>query len=208
MDSCCLCSKLASNTENEIWDRPLLETENFVAVPSLGSLVPGWLLLVPKNHFLCMGALPLDLAAEMHAIKQELVSKVSDEYGSVCVFEHGPSNAHHRVGCGVDHAHTHIVPIEFDLPQAAMTFMPVNAFWREHATWHDCREAFLGQHDYLYVEQPLGKGLIALNDNFGSQVFRKTIAARLGVPNEFNWREHPHVDVIAATVRRWSDARL
>ncbi len=207
MSSCCLCSKLGLQTPDEIWDQPLLETENFVVIPSLGSLVPGWVLVVPKRHFLCMGALPPDLAAEMDSIKTRVVFIALAKYGSACVFEHGPSQADLRVGCGVDHAHTHIVPLAFDLARAAKDFMPANALWRENATWDDCRQAFRDQHDYLYVEQANGAGLIAVHNNFGSQIFRKAIASHLGVPQQFNWREHPHIDVINDTVRRWSDAR-
>jgi ATP adenylyltransferase len=207
MSSCCLCSKLGLQTPDEIWDQPLLETENFVVIPSLGSLVPGWVLVVPRRHFLCMGALPQDLVAEMDSIKVRAVSTVSAEYGSVCVFEHGPSGANHQVGCGVDHAHTHIVPVDFDLAGAAEAFMPGDVRWHENAAWGDCRKAFLDQSDYLYLEQANRPSLIATHDNFGNQVFRRAIAAQMGIPQQFNWREHPRIDVIGDTVRRWSDAR-
>ena len=206
MISCCLCSKLSSGMQNEVWDKPLLETKNFVVLPSLGSLVPGWLLLIPKTHFVCMGALSPDLATEMDRLKQHLALQVSTEYGNACVFEHGPSRANKSIGCGVDHAHVHVVPVGFDLAEAARVFMPNDAAWRRHATWNDCQTAFAQGHDYLYVEQPLGSGVIAVDDDFGSQVFRKAIAAHLGELEKFNWRDYPRLDLIATTVRRWNDA--
>jgi hypothetical protein len=46
MSVCCLCSNLVSENSNEVWNRPLFESANFVVLPSLGSLVQGWLLLV------------------------------------------------------------------------------------------------------------------------------------------------------------------
>ena len=35
----------------------LYETENFAVIPSLGSIVEGWLLIIPKKHYLSYGYL-------------------------------------------------------------------------------------------------------------------------------------------------------
>ena len=58
MADCILCSELAVSAEKAPWSAPLVETENFVVVPSLGALVEGWLLIVPKAHHISYGALP------------------------------------------------------------------------------------------------------------------------------------------------------
>ena len=205
MSACCLCSNLVSKNSNEVWNKPLFESANFVVLPSLGSLVQGWLLLVPKKHFICMGALPDDLAREMEYMKRTITARLSLKYGAVCAFEHGPSALDHKVGCSVDHAHLHMVPLNFDLTRAATRFMPPDAEWVE-ATWEDCRAAFEKREDYLYLEQPVGVGRIALHSNFGSQIFRKAIASRLGVPGEFSWRDYPQVEVIQETIRAISSS--
>ncbi len=38
------------------WDQVLLETANFVVVPTIGAIVEGWLLVVSKEGLVCMGA--------------------------------------------------------------------------------------------------------------------------------------------------------
>jgi diadenosine tetraphosphate (Ap4A) HIT family hydrolase len=202
MSTCRLCSNLVSDSSNKAWNTRLFESANFVALPSLGSLVEGWLLLVPKEHFISIGALPTALASEMELIKHEIASSVERQYGSVCVFEHGPSAANHNVGCSVDHAHLHIVPIGFDLAAAAAPFMPPDASW-SNATWKSCRAAFEEGQDYLYLEQPIGNGRITVHDDFGSQVFRRAIASRLGVPEQFSWREYPAIETVARTVQHF-----
>ena len=200
MGACCLCSDINARGSAEIWNKPLFESPNFAVFPSLGSLVEGWLLVIPKAHFLCIGALPDDLTTELEALKQQISAAICAKYGHVCAFEHGPRSASRKVGCTVDHAHVHIVPVSFDLAKAASKFMPPDAVWIV-ATPESRRAAFLSRQDYLYLEQPIGSPRIALHDNFSSQIFRKAIASTLGVPEQFSWREYPQTEIILRTIR-------
>jgi ATP adenylyltransferase len=205
MKSCCLCSTLASPATRPVWDTPVHESSNFVALPSLGSLVEGWLLLVPREHYISMGALPVGLVPEMEEMKTQLGEQVRSGFGEVCVFEHGPAFASRKVGCSVDHAHLHIVPLTFDIEEAARPFMPHDSEW-SRASWNECREAHLAGRDYLYFEQPLGLGCISTHSDFGSQVFRKAIASQIGRPDDYNWREFPELDKVAATINVFDHA--
>lgn len=205
MKTCCLCSISASVAPRESWDNPVFESRNFIAVPSLGSLVEGWLLLVPKEHLLSIGALPEELVGEMEDMKAKIIAHVRKEYGEICLFEHGPASASGKVGCSVDHAHLHIVPLTVDIAEAARPFMPYDSVW-SRASWKDCREAHLAGRDYLYFEQPIGYGRISTHRDFGSQVFRKAIASQIGRPDEFNWREHPELDTVARTISVFAHA--
>ncbi len=199
MTICRLCSDFLLEGPVEAWNKPLFESPNFVVLPSLGALVEGWLLLVPKKHFICMGALPDSVASEMQEMKHFICSVLQQYYGQVCTFEHGPSRANLSVGCGVDHAHLHIVPVAFDLASAVTSFLPEDAFWSE-AGLEECRDAFGRCEDYLYLEQPIGAGRIAAHQGFGSQLFRRAIATRIGALNQFNWREYPQLPNVAATI--------
>jgi Diadenosine tetraphosphate (Ap4A) hydrolase and other HIT family hydrolases len=167
--------------------------------------VEGWLLLVPKQHFISMGALPEELADELEDMKAKVSAHVRSAYGEVCVFEHGPAFASGKVGCSVDHAHLHLVPLSFDLSEAARLFMPQDSEWSK-ASWRECREAHLAGKDYLYFEQPAGYGSISMHTDFGSQVFRRAIASQIGRPDAFNWREHPELDTITRTINVFAHA--
>jgi len=196
MSSCQLCARDISKP----WNAPLLESPNFVVLPSLGALVEGWLLIVPKRHFVAFGELPDSLIAELLDLKVATSEIISRVYGTVCAFEHGPSKAGCSVGCGVDHAHMHLVPLQFDLAAAAAPHIPGKSRWFK-ANLADCRRTFLERYDYLYLEQPLGRGRIFSADRLGSQVFRRAIADRLGIPEQYNWRSHPQLPTIEKTIQ-------
>jgi hypothetical protein len=85
------------------------------------------------------------------------------------------------------------------LRAAAQTFLPPGLEWTA-AGFEECRQAFERGQDYLYVEQPLGKGLLAVHDDFGSQLFRRAIANHMGLGDEYNWREYPQITNIVRTV--------
>lgn len=140
----------------------------------------------------------------MNAFRRVLEAALTECYGSVVAFEHGPSKARLSVGCGVDHAHLHLVPVSFDLAMSVSPMLPGGATWKP-AGIEECRNAHRLGKDYLYVEQPIGSGRIATGD-MGSQLFRRVIASQIGDPDEYNWREHPHIDNVMATIttiRAW-----
>src|SRR5260221_4771447 len=115
---CCFCSFAATGVPGP-WDEVVYETDRFLVLPTKGSLVPGWLLVAAKRHAICAGA----LSAAEHDELRECVSVAKDlvasKFGSPTVFEHGPSEEHTALGCGIDHAHIHVVPLQFSLKAAA-----------------------------------------------------------------------------------------
>jgi ATP adenylyltransferase len=133
-------------------------------------------------------------------VKREVSASLLRQYQHLAIFEHGPSSPNGSVGCSVDHAHLHFVPIDFDLLAAAKPFLPAGTNWSS-ATWEDCRDAHVNGNDYLYLEQPHDSGQIASGSSFGSQIFRRAIAAQIGVPEQFNWRQHPNFENIARTIQ-------
>jgi len=199
MSECCLCSNLVAGRQRHRWDEPLFFSANFLALPSLGSIVEGWILVVPKKHFLSIGAMPADLANEMMDFRARVAEYLTPKYGALCAFEHGPSSLKRQVGCGVDHAHLHLVPIGFDLISAARPYLPRDIQWSD-ADLYKCRSAFAQGRDYLYVEQLFGHARIAVHDEFGSQIFRKAIASQLGVPDRYSWRDYPQHENITRTI--------
>jgi ATP adenylyltransferase len=195
MRTCQLCDTDSAKT----WNVSLMDSPNFRVLPSLGALVEGWLLLVPKNHFLSMGALPSSLVPEMEEFKAAVAIRLSRIYGPVSAFEHGPGEEQRKVGCGVDHAHLHIVPLDFDLLAAAAPFLPADSRWGK-ASFANCQSAAHAGDDYVYLEQPLGQGWMIRHKGLGSQLFRRAVAARMGAPNEFNWRTNLKMENVRATI--------
>src|SRR5438045_3937670 len=87
-----ICQLPGSRKSPYPWDQVLLETHNFVAAPTLGAIVEGWLLLVPKRHCLSVGTLPEAYRTELMRLKDELWSVLEEAYGPVAAFEHGSSS--------------------------------------------------------------------------------------------------------------------
>jgi diadenosine tetraphosphate (Ap4A) HIT family hydrolase len=199
--ACSLCHKISASSA-QFWNVPLFESSSLTVVPSVGALVEGWLLIVPKTHAISSGALPKHLARDLYTMTRFVYESVSFIYGTACIFEHGAVARGRAVGCGVDHAHVHVAPVECDLVAAVSPLSPTEVRWRDADMVESCREAFEAGDDYLYVEQALSQGKIAQGPLFGSQLFRRAIAANAGVEEQFNWRDFPQIPTVEATVKK------
>ena len=82
---CDICSELQkdqkayfySTYESSISNRIIHETENLHVIPSIGQIVEGYLLIVPKNHYLSIGQMPANLIAEVEETKEYLYKHIS-----------------------------------------------------------------------------------------------------------------------------------
>lgn len=186
------------------WDQPIFYSTNFVAIPSLGSLVEGWLLVVPRKYALCVGALEDGLFDELQDFTDHVSGHLQSVYGPVTLFEHGPSHRHSQVGCGVDYAHLHLVPLptSCSLIDGALALAP-HLEWTRTLGLRDTRRYYDRGCPYLYLEQPVGtRPVIASSSRIPSQLFRKVIAANLGRPDEYDWKLYPEHEQIAAGLER------
>lgn len=201
MKVCTLCFDHEPISGIEVWNEPLYATPNFFVVPSLGALVEGWVLIVPREHCISFGALPDALHEEFFDVKETVAAELESRYGALCVFEHGPSQSHQKVGCTVDHAHLHMLPFADDLPMMARSLLPPNAIWRR-GNLRDCQNAFQSRQDYLYVEKRGEEGHVILHPHFESQIFRRAIATHLNMPDQFDWRSNPQIENVLRTIRQ------
>jgi ATP adenylyltransferase len=183
----------------EIFNEILFETKNFKVIPSLGSLVEGWLLIVPKDYYLCFGKIKSkELNDELNYLIDHVTQIIKNEYGNYIIFEHGPIEELTLVGCGVDYAHIHIVPIELDLST-------INSISKSSWNWDAASgiEDSISFHDngipYIYFQDNFGSKYIGTSSKIPSQFFRRIISDILGVPEKFNWKEFYLLDNISAT---------
>jgi len=206
MTKCKICDALKVRVGGEPWNEPLIETRNFVVIPSLGALVEGWVLVVPKEHCISLGALRAEFRGEAQEVEERTRAVLRQRYEKpIVAFEHGPSAENHGTGCGVDHAHLHLVPLACDLLSFVEPFVPASLEWKA-CNWEDLEQAHVHGLDYLYL-RPDGKtALMAVCEDFGSQVFRKAVASFLCMESEFSWREFPQMERVAQTIGTLSDA--
>lgn len=188
------------SSSDNLWNEPILTTEHFVVLPSIGAIVEGWLLIAPRDPVLSIGALGGIWDDELSELKKYLVSVLTRQYGPVSVFEHGPAQIGSVVGCGVDHAHLHLVPTRIDLLAYARKLSP-------KTVWTPCRnpnqlvDAHRDGFSYLYLEQPLycPESVISVGSSILSQFFRRIIAEGAGKAEQWDWKQYPFMDNVHAT---------
>jgi diadenosine tetraphosphate (Ap4A) HIT family hydrolase len=183
------------NLENTIID----ETQSFAVIPSLGSLVPGWLLIIPKRRILNCAMLTENERSELKGLIDRLALALRCFRGRVFVFEHGSTQQGSLIGCGVDQAHLHIVPLEFNLLEVASKADGV--LWGAN-TQGNVLEFIKGRDDeYVAIhEYSSNRNIIGRPLNQTSQWVRKVIAAKLDHADEWDYRNTSKQDVIAATI--------
>lgn len=128
-ENCIFCNELRRGylkLGKKNWGcRVLHSTDNFVVLPALRQIVEGYVIIVPREHVLSIGAgigetraIHLELGALMGRVGLVLTSC----YRTPIFFEHVAVNKYFRGNC-VDHAHMHVVPADIDLhPELSAAF--------------------------------------------------------------------------------------
>jgi ATP adenylyltransferase len=195
---CFMCSELHQESR-ELWNEPLLSTEHFVVVPSLGAMLPGWLLIVPREHQLTISECSSQVYEELEELKSETTLLLESTYETgVVEFEHGPNRPNLRVGCSVDHAHLHAVPVAENLLDSAITMFPDIQWQRTNGT---AMFGDVGGRSYLYFSDQSRNEYLSTSNQLPSQMFRQVIAELIGRPNEWNWRAFPCIDQATETAQ-------
>lgn len=182
-------------------DRPLMVRPDWLLAPTLGAIVPNWLLLIPRDSIL-----NFRVWGDSHAQSPEnLVNDVRQHLGlskdEIIWFEHGPRIVGTVTGCGLDHAHLHILvrpPFGFEA-FAEMARSLSQLEWSVGASEGAyCKLA--GDRSYLVAGS--GDQTIMAQDveMVGSQFFRRVVGSLVDAGNAWDYRQYPHVDHIAETI--------
>ena len=203
---CDFCDEFAGGQLNAFADRysdvlstrALLNTGTFCVFPSIGQLVEGYLLISPLEHYSTLADMPDHLLAGIAALHGDVCSVASAEYGPCISYEHG---AHPETGggCGVYHAHLHVVPLgkhvdPVDALTAELPFERIDDLL-------DLRRA--QGRSYLYYEDLSERRYLFRADNLPSQYLRRLLARTLGL-SAWNWRECRKEGALVSTITRLS----
>ena len=197
------------------WDQVLAENSGFVTFPSIGALVPGWMLVVPRRRVLSLRELSsaeweslTELAREVSKAQEAFPGEVFELPpgtdpplpGEVFMFEHGNTVEGGPVGCGVDHAHLHLVPLAFDLLAEARAGSDAEVEWLECQS-SEFSSLIPASGEYLAIWRPRdGAGLVGSFRNPQSQWIRRVIAAKLGKGDAWDYKAHPGMENLHQTV--------
>jgi len=184
-----------------LWDREILRTERFVALPSAGSLVAGWTLVVPRRPMLNLSQTDAEERQELGAIATRIADQLSTRGQEVYFFEHGSRAVGSLTGCGVDQAHLHIVPLPFDLITAVTARAEAGIAWRNARETTQPLNALPAYGEYVALwSRGDRRTMVGAVTVPVSQWIRRVIADELGIGAEWNYQSHPQTNRVRETL--------
>ncbi|HXZ41189.1 MAG TPA: HIT domain-containing protein [Terriglobales bacterium] len=202
MVNCPFCRELQSGRlpdfcDAEIDSRILHETNRFVVLPDISPLVPGHVMIVPKAHILCYGAIEATAWDEFLGIVNAARAIIKQYYGPPVILEHGTSPLA-PVADHVTHAHLHIVPADIDIRDSFLNFNTTTI-----ASLSDLSHWAARNEEYLYFESCAGERMVADRIvNIKRLFIRSEVARRIGIPDPlWDWRRHILSDNLRSTVK-------
>jgi diadenosine tetraphosphate (Ap4A) HIT family hydrolase len=179
---CCFCAELAQGKmpdefveKSGIVNRVISESENFVAVPSISPLSPGHVLVVSKQHITSLSQLEQGAVGDLCAFADGLIEAVTANFRRPILFEHGVGRG--KVGgCGVNHAHLHIVPLQEGIGERVQSTLFNHFCFRETTTLEDFLQKGDGINSYLIFGLDKHKMFYCFDESVPSQFVRRILA--------------------------------
>jgi ATP adenylyltransferase len=183
-----------------LYNTVLRETDTMVVTPTLGSIIPNWVLAIPKRH----AANAAHWAQNQCNAPLSAIKNIARSFGrdprDIVWFEHGATEAGSIVGCGVDHAHIHILltpPFSFEqLSEEVQADADLGWSLRNgcaYAAIDSSRSYFVAGHGEQFL-------LAQSVESAGSQFFRKAIARVVHRNAAWDYRCHPHMENVTETI--------
>ncbi len=183
------------------YNRVLLDFEKYVVAPTLGSILPKWFLLIPKCDYSNLNDFVDNERVDVPSMIESVLNELDCSPERALWFEHGAKEMGSKIGCGVDHAHLHLlIDVPFSLDDlAAVTEGALGGKW-SHFEGELDYELISNEQPYLaassyhssIIHQPVGA--------IGSQFFRRAIARLAGIPNEWDYRSFQHLDNVRDSI--------
>lgn len=192
----------AASGPDELCDKEIDATEGFSVIPSKGSLVSGWTLIVPKKQSISLKTLGAPLRRELVDFAEIVEAKLCKLYaGKVIVkFEHGPCSYNSLTGCGVDQAHLHLVPLNAGIENEIYAKSgDLNWFEVDNV---DPWKTLNSTSDY-YLIWIDNKCYVSYPKQITSQFFRRIIADFVSKPDEWDYKTNPQYHNVNDTIERF-----
>lgn len=177
----------------------ICESEHATAFPSLGALLEGWVLIAPREHVIALSELDGDGWRDVALLADRVNMAIQAAYGPTVMFEHGAAGIHRTAGCGVDHAHLHIVPWTGNLREQIATTPDLPSFiWQRAGRRPGAREG----KDYIWLHDHTGTW-VTYDSELPSQVVRQAISNARAM-TWWDWKHDLRMDISDATRNRLS----
>ena len=180
-------SRFAKIYSSLVPSRIIANRNGFIAIPTIGQLFTGSLLILPIEHFETIAELPRTLRTALMEFCAELTHWIR-LLGHPILFEHGARGCTGQ-SCGIYHAHIHLLPVPSEL---YLSDLLPEAFYEERSL--DRALISLETSDtYLLCIDTSGRvgyideDLVKLS-RYQSQYFRKKLANHFHLTSHWDWR--------------------
>jgi hypothetical protein len=147
-------------------------------LPTVGMMVPGYLLVTTQEHVLSMGDLGTRHLEELGPWLDAVRSLLAPHFGQYLTFEHGSSVADRTWAC-IEHAHLHLIPLAGQLSERLRGAAP----WKVLPDFADLASYGGASYAYLHVS---GAHLALAEPSLGSQWIRREAGACLD-RDDWDW---------------------
>ncbi len=186
---------------NNITTYILKETTNFRIVADHAPLVEGHLLIIPKQHYACYGAVPAELDDELLSLKQEVRLFFARYYASPVYWEHGVFRQ------TVFHAHLHCFPF------GDLGYVPdPKRHWQSVHSQADIRDWYNKNGHYFYMEDNQQALLFSANMDDYIYIIKDVLGAGVAARNEqarpplsSQQRQHDGKPLIKSLATKWQE---
>lgn len=189
-------------------DQEILRTDRLVAVPSAGALVAGWTLIVPRRPMLNLASATGEERSAIQFAANQIAGQLAQNGEQIWLFEHGSRNVGGIMGCGVDQAHLHVVPLNFDLGAAIARRSGDDIVWKVAAESDSPLDSLPATGEYIaFWNMADRRPNVGMVRRPVSQWVRRVIADELGIGAEWDYRSHPQKVRVQQTLQRLAPLR-
>jgi diadenosine tetraphosphate (Ap4A) HIT family hydrolase len=177
----------------------------FVAMPTIGQVFPGTILVMPVEHWERFSDLPDSMLMRLCPFLDQLGQSIAAAFERpqpVVMFEHG-ARSRSLGGCGIYHAHIHIVPVP-----DTVDWCKILPDGRETTGFESAIRQLRETQEYLLFRDTAGRVAVAGTGSvaYGSQYFRRVLAQHFGVSTPWDWRAYTESEPsLIETIRHFGD---
>lgn len=184
---CAFCAEFAALPPDGQGTRIICQAGEWVLLPTVGCFTPGYCLLMPLEHLDAAADAPSAELCDVAGAAESMRALISSVFGPVIIAEHGPRGCELGASC-CSHAHLHLIPVP-DPAAVTAAYQAAGGPGRRLDDLTGLPAAVDGP--YLYLSPRPGEHLLWSSAGFARQYVRRVCAAHHGIPDRFDWRDHP-----------------
>lgn len=178
--------------------RIVYEGEHWAIWPTIGAIVPGYVLIISKKHRLSLMACNKEEIIELESLLKQIRNILADIYHYPCIaFEHGSGGDIDNKPSSVEHCHLHVMPLKEDIyNRIDVEKFQIFQIKSLDSLYKSKRQ----QLPYLLYQDHREQFFVMYADTYISQYFRQLVALSEGVAEKWNWKYYYFSENIKMTI--------